>query len=506
MDLRTNELSRRDQHGVTYAPDPRRAAWTFDGLQTADGHEVEGTWTFSIAVPQDVHDRRMLAEVLMHDRDAVTVADVVRHFTDVLTRAAAAHFSQMTVADVMGEPSTSHAAKLLGQACDKIAFASGVEVLPPFDLRLRSPTLEAANLRAAERARVEADATERAAHLRRASELTAVFAGANSLPPTFLQSIAPVDRAATLSAALGAAAKQENAAAPLHLVAGRKLLRIELTAGVPTSVEPLREADESIGALRCVQRLDGSVLALGGQRGIECCSTSVADASVEVYRDPESTTPLGFNAVARLADTQELWATHSQSGLVCWRNSETAAPVVRHTEYTGAGGLARLCDGTHAFFAGSRVYVAGPAGLREAYDAGDAIADILPHGDRLLVLTEKGLLALLSVGTLRQIDTRPTGGAISAAATLPWLGGARLLLARRDGGVDCLGIDDTLITRYVSRHVGYRAVAASATHVAAVTADRQRIVLWHAADGSTPLAEINIAAQAGHRAAGISFG
>ncbi|HEV7300435.1 MAG TPA: hypothetical protein VGN72_13795 [Tepidisphaeraceae bacterium] len=505
MDLRNNELSRRDETGVTFATEARRAVWEFDGVTTQDGHTLQGAWSFSVAVPQDVHDRRMVVEVLMHDRDAVTVADVVRHFSDVLTRAATAHFATQTVTDALTEPAADHAAAALAKACEKMAFASGLEVLPPFDLRLRSTTLELANQRAAERSRAETDATERAEHLRRATELASVMASATALPPAFLQSIAPHDRPTALAAALGAGG-QGRARTPLHIVAGRKLLQVDLTNDAANAVKLVREADEAIGALRCVQRIDGDRFALGGQRGVECFSDISADSTVDIYSDPQSTSPLGFNAIAQFPETQELWATHSQAGLVCWRNSELTAPVVRHGEYAGAGGLSRLSDGTHAFFAGSRVYVASPAGLREAYDAGDAIADLLPDGDRLLVLTDGGLLILLAVGTFRATDTRPTGGPIAAAATLPWLGGSRLLLARRDGGIDCLGLDDTLVTRYVSRHVGLRAVAASATHVAAITADRQRLVLWHAAAGSAPIAEINVAAQAGHRVAGMAFG
>jgi hypothetical protein len=96
-------------------------------------------------------------------------------------------------------------------------------------------------------------------------------------------------------------------------------------------------------------------------------------------------------------------------------------------------------------------------------------------------------------------------GAVSAAALLPWVGGARVLLASEDGPICCIGLEDSVVTQYVSRHRGLKALAASAGLVAAISADRQRVVLWNAWDGRAPAAEVSVAARTRHRVADIAF-
>jgi hypothetical protein len=79
------------------------------------------------------------------------------------------------------------------------------------------------------------------------------------------------------------------------------------------------------------------------------------------------------------------------------------------------------------------------------------------------------------------------------------------LLAGEDGSIDCVGGDDPLVTQYVSPHRAPRVVAGSSDLVAAVSADRQRLVLWNSWDGRKPLAELYLAGLARHRVADVAF-
>jgi len=94
---------------------------------------------------------------------------------------------------------------------------------------------------------------------------------------------------------------------------------------------------------------------------------------------------------------------------------------------------------------------------------------------------------------------------LTAAALLPWLGSNRLLLATDEGPIYCVGLDDELVTTYLSSHRGLRVVSAVADLVAAVSADRQRVVLWNSWDGKKPLAELSVSATAKHRVGDIEF-
>ena len=79
-------------------------------------------------------------------------------------------------------------------------------------------------------------------------------------------------------------------------------------------------------------------------------------------------------------------------------------------------------------------------------------------------------------------------------------------MATDDGPVQCSGFDDPLVTQYLSVYRGLRAIAGSTTTVAALSPDRQRIVIWNAWDGREPAVELFIGALARHRVADITFG
>ena len=64
-------------------------------------------------------------------------------------------------------------------------------------------------------------------------------------------------------------------------------------------------------------------------------------------------------------------------------------------------------------------------------------------------------------------------------------------------------MEDELIGQYISNHTGLRQTAAAADRVAAVSADRQRILLWPSWDGRGPPVELHVAAAAKHRVADI---
>ena len=96
-------------------------------------------------------------------------------------------------------------------------------------------------------------------------------------------------------------------------------------------------------------------------------------------------------------------------------------------------------------------------------------------------------------------------GRIASAAMLPWMGDARILLATEDGPIVCVGVDDELLTHYTGGYSGFRIVGASEEAIAAVTADRQRVVLWHPWNGKKPMCEVFVYGAAKHRVADVGF-
>jgi hypothetical protein len=130
-----------------------------------------------------------------------------------------------------------------------------------------------------------------------------------------------------------------------------------------------------------------------------------------------------------------------------------------------------------------------------------------------LLSTESGRVLVTEDGLVRQTtrdfsdpvaDDRLVGR-VTGAAMLPWLSSHRLLLARPDGPMECVGLEDGLVTRYEGGHVGLRGLAGCAGRVAAMSADRQRVLAWDPWDGRRPVVDLHLAAVTKHRVADLVF-
>lgn len=523
MPLTLGLIAARTGIDVEFGDDLVSATIEIVGVTTRDGHTICGTYTVPIRAATSALDRRALADALTASNSdaigATEIAGLVR--TDVeasLRYTADAH----DAAWMLSQDGRRTTCQSLDNAVDSVAFRYGMQLDGASRWGVRSPTLDADRLRAAERVRVDAEAADRLRHLRHAATVARdVFAQGDGLPANFLESVAEADRPAALAATIARGAGK--GVAPLYLVAGRSLVVIDPAS--PTA-RVVCTANDAVGALRSVRALHHgakNLLALGGQRGVELIdlaktSEAAPSAGRAVFVDDSQSSSLGFNDVAIDPSTGHLVATHSQAGLVTWNfkvagdaDATHGAAERRSPNLTGAGGLSTLGDGDQlAFSAGPRVYVVSAGEPREIFYAVDAdVVAILPERGRSHVVTEDGAYVTLerdAAGQWRPGGRTATGGPVSAATALPWLSGVRLLLAREDGGLDCVGVDDTVVTRYASRHVGLRAIATSATHVAALTADRQRVVFWSAMDGRAPVGEVHVSAMVGNRVAGIEFG
>jgi hypothetical protein len=141
-----------------------------------------------------------------------------------------------------------------------------------------------------------------------------------------------------------------------------------------------------------------------------------------------------------------------------------------------------------------------------APDAGTEIIAIIPDAGQMQIVHEDGTVRTLDRASRKITGTQRQGIRLRAAGSLPWLGGTRLLLAGEEGPVQCIGADDPLVTLYTSAHRGVRVVCGSADRVAAVSADRQRLIVWNSWDGRQPAAEAYVTALTRHRIADVEFG
>jgi hypothetical protein len=525
MSLLQNELARWKNGQLELRPEPLRVRWTFDGLATSDGHGLRCTFTCSALGLADPTERRMLQEVLLQSRTSVTDNDLAAHFTRALKAAAEKVAEAQSVNQLLGDDGKRSLAEAMRTAGRPVAFACGVELVPPFQVDVESPTLQQQRQRAVQRSMAEQMTAQQIEHMQRSSELYKQFQDMRRAEPgasagQTLELVNPADRGSMLQKLLLASASRAAGTTQLFAVAGPYLLRVDTADG--SARADLTPLPPTLGPLRSVQaaEVDGRrVLLVGAQTGVLLVPTASPSDAVS-YADPSLCSELGFSRVVYWARRRSIVGCHGDGGIVQWEIGTPSEPVttVRPADLIGGGSsetnarppgprnLQVVDDERLMFSVGSRLAVWDGA-TTSFIDAGSSadVVSIVPAGEKIHVLHEDGTLCTLERISLDWACKERRGGRVKAAGALPWLGEVRLLLAGEDGQILCVGPDDSLVTHYASAHHGLRVVAGSADRVAAVSADRQRLIIWNSWDGRKPAAELFVAGVARHRVADIAF-
>jgi len=527
MLMRDNELARRQDGRVELRSRPLRVHWSFDDLASSDGHELRAVFTCSVRALTEPAERRMLEEVLLGSRYSVSDDEVSSHFAAALRSAAANLGRRHAAADWVGGSITSEMADALRAAAAPIAFGCGVELLPPFNLDLQSPTFQQQQLRAMQQALTEKQTAGQLEHVQRAAELLKQFQQIRSstpeLPPgRVLEQISPADRGDVLHSLLLASAKQD--AVPLWAVAGPYLIRFDpQDAAARPQLFPL---PPELGPLRSVQgaTVDGQTRLLVGARSGFMVIDPERPAEPHLYYDPGVDSPLGFNRVIYLGPGRGFAASHGAAGIVVWAEGNSQGPSLTlrpnqlgaaeapiasasgSTTSVGPRNLRALADSTLVFSSGAALITTDLRDIHPLHCESNAeIVALLPQDRQVTVIHSDGTICGLDPVSRKVSRITRRGNQVRSAGTLPWLGATRLLLACEQGPVDCVGLDDPLITQYHSPHSGLKEVCGSSNAVAGISADRQRLVLWRSWDGRQALAESYLTGLTRHRVADIDF-
>jgi hypothetical protein len=560
--MQENELARRSPSsgtgdrgpasGLQLRPVPLRIHWVIDELFTADKNDLRCAFSCSVRALPDATERRMLAEVLLGPRRSVTDADIATHFAPTLQNAAAEEAALKGVEAWLSPQGKGPLLAALKKAAEAVAFACGLEVLAPFEVELQSPSHEQQLMREMQRKLAEQAAAGQAEHLARAGDLLKKFQEIRRNAPELsagkvLEQVNPADRGSMLQTLLLASARQGEAA-DLWVVAGPYLVKVEQPGptampGVAVPRMSLRPLPPLLGPLRSVQpaTIDGRrVLLIGARSGVLVVRPGESDEPW-AYGDPAIDSPLGFSRVvyqpAHGSTPASLVGCHGDAGIVRWDLGNTAAPieVLRRdrlpassawlasaappplpvvsgvssvgTRAAGPRNLQVLDDARLIFSLGSRVWILEGQDLTEVLpQAQTEVVAIIPDARLMQIVHEDGTIRTLDRVSRQMTGTQRQGIRLHAAGSLPWLGGTRLLLAGDEGPVLCMGADDPLVTHYSSAHRGVRVLCGSADRVAAVSADRQRLIIWNSWDGRQPAAEAYVTALTRHRIADVEFG
>jgi hypothetical protein len=497
---------------MVFRDEPMRLRFELSGIGTSDRHDLRCAFDCSLRVAESSADRRLLGEVLLHDRESLTRDAVIQHLSRKLVTAANDFASQHPASELTGGGATrDQLLEGIRQAADAAAFACGLIVMPPFAIDVESPSLQREKLEAIQRARAEGRAAEQVEHLRRAGELLRQFqsireSSSSIAPGQVLQQVTPADRGSTLEALLLAASRAEKQAT-LYAVAGPYLVRIDTSSEQPAIL--LTALPPTLGPLRSVQpaMIEGKqVLLIGARDGVMNFEPGASPDTARMFRAPAGQSQLGFNRA--IIDDRILRASHGEYGLVSWNIDSGELLESIGEQQTAVRNLQLLGPRTLLFSSKGGAFVKESeieAARRLPGSSDDEVIAVVLDASRAFVVHAGGAITTIDRSTRDLIDTAQRPGRICAAAALPWLGSVRLLLARDDGPIECVGPDDQLVTQYLSPHRGYKMLAASADLLAAVSGDRQRLILWHSWDGRKPLADLHVTAQARHRIADIDF-
>src|SRR3954447_4874892 len=336
MPLLENELAHRDGNGLELRAQPLRVRWVLEGFSTADDHDLRCAFTASVRALADPIERRTLGEVLLGSRSRLTANDVSDHFAPTLRSAAAAAAKVRGAEAWLAPDARGTLLDALKDAAAKGAFATGLEVLAPFELEVESRSYEQERLRQMQRSLAERQAAGQAEHLARAGELLKKFQQIRQSAPELsagqvLEQINPADRGSMLQTLLLASAKQEQAA-DLWAVAGEYLVKIDARDGASprTALSP---PPPVLGPLRSVQPAvvrGERVLLVGARSGIMVVRPD-ARQEPEIYPDAAVESQYGFSRVVfQDGATPSFVPCHGEAGLVRWALGRTAGPIATY--------------------------------------------------------------------------------------------------------------------------------------------------------------------------------
>lgn len=508
-----NELAWRDPHGVLHLRgDPVRLQWSFDELVSGDGHALSVTFQCSVQALDAPAEKKILGEVFLARSVLVRPEDVVQHFAPTLQSGAAAAVAKCNASEIAGVSSPPPLLEALKKAATKAAFNCGMEVKAPFSVEVASKTLDQARVEELHRSIAERRAAGQVEHFQRAADLLKQFNAIRASAPDLsaadvLRQLNVADQGQLLQTLLLASGKEKPTDA-VWAVAGPSLLRIDPrttpcpcdNVAVPTDLGPLRSVQTA-----------GQSLLVGARAGV--IQMDRGDASKMVcYAEPSITSQTGFNRVILTADQKRIWASHAEAGLVSWTVGHPHGPTMALKPDELGGSAPRnlqLLDGNRLIFSsGNKLVLINAAAEASGAVLGSALASreivaVLPHQQRIFVVLSDGTIEFRDAQSLQLNRQEKRCGAASSAALLPWMGSVRILIATLDGPICCMGPDDELVTQYLSRYRGFKAIGAAADVIAALTDDRQRVVLWNTWNAREPLCDTYVTALAKHRCADV---
>ena len=493
---------------------------TAETIRSRDGYDVRVTVRLPVRLHDSPIDRAAFAKAVGDGRTVDGGAERIVKLIDEPVQKALAATADGDAAELLA--SAVRFAEAAASAARGPLFAAGLMLDGDVTATVDAPALRQRQAEQAAAAASKAAADRADDLLRRFEDIRR--ANPDVPPGRLLMALPPEDRRDALLKLFEAAGTKEPGR--LMLAAGVRLFEVES--------DGLRDIGD-LGELGPIRRLrrdvlgDRVVLLVGSRDGVSIASADVPVTAHHYSSSLPAHSSLGFNDAAVVSDWGPtlLVATHGERGVEAWGERESSSetwpqddlrqypafesnalpPIPRAvTGYADGevavaiGNLIFAWDGRHSSVADM------PADLE--------VAPVLalmrsPHNSQrpILAVMSDGNLASLTAddGRLKGTAATPVDLPLTAACAVPWLGDVRVAACVEDGPVVVAGPDDDVRVEYRSEHKGFAAVAASGGRLAAVTGDRQRVVVWNLHEPERPVLDLYALGDTRSRVADVAF-
>jgi hypothetical protein len=449
---------------------------SFEGGASRDGYETRVEVELPVRLHDSPVDRRAFAEKFLRFSPVGTAAQVADYLRSQLDRRAAAVVAEHSVSELMDGAAIAEVAAELKSAAIKPLFAAGLELDGEPTVRLTSVDWQRRRAEEAAESARQAAAAREGELLRRFEDIRRqnpdVPAGA------LLMGLPKGERLDALRALLKAAGARQRSR--IFAVAGDILCEIDDAAD---EVLPLQLAG-GLGPLRsvcAVMRKGRPHLLVGARDGVYLLDPEVPETAESFDADVEGS-PFGFSNLAYDDGSGIIYATHADIGLVSWQIDLGTRSVRSASDFKGdAPRQIDVQDGQVHVAAGCRLWRIGHDGGPQPVDGvGEEPVALMVGTEReLLLVRPSGELSALGRNDMRMSPLSGRGDVVTVGTALPWLGESRLVLGDSfSTSLSQLGPHDDVRMSYASASGPFKSLAAAADVVAAVSADRYRLVCW----------------------------
>ncbi len=494
----------------------------FGPVRSRDGFDVVFAVTVNAHVRNSVIDHAAYSETHDHVFLDLALADVAADLERGLCEAVES-LGPREVDSWITDPPVAE----LQKATQRQLFGFGIELVGPIHVSATSPAFEER-----EALREAADAAKAAdGH---AESLAVAFEELrrrhpNVPPGKLLSGLPKEEQRPTLLKLFKAEVERDHAR--LFVAAGTALYSLDdgditVFAAAAGGLGPIRR-------LACADISGRPVIACGCRDGVTLQPADAPDAPGVIASGlpADSMSGRGFGGVDLLPSDAGtwLWMSHAGRGVeaLLLRGVTAPMPPLRRRAWTAADlageprSVLALTDSRAIVLDSGEVWLASG-------EDGDATSLANEADTPAVALLSRpspfqGPLALREDGAIDRAvldDGAPVAAALTfrealkpatddrtviAARAAAWLGDVRIAACLKDGRVTLSGIDDDVLIEYKSSYSGFVEVAASAGRIAALTADRDRLVVWRLDRPDAPEHDVFLTSTTRSRAADLIF-